>query len=443
MQIELPEKVKLIIHTLTAAGFEAYAVGGCIRDSLLGRIPQDWDITTSAFPEQVKALFRKTIDTGIKHGTVTVLMDREGFEVTTYRIDGEYEDARHPKEVVFTRNLTEDLKRRDFTINAMAYNETNGLVDVFDGAGDLKRRIIRCVGDPRERFTEDALRMLRAVRFGAQLGFSIEEHTRAAIGELAPSLKRSSAERIQTELVKLLVSDHPEEVRTLYETGISREIFPWLDEMMKTAQNNPHHCYTVGEHTLVTLKNIPPDKVLRLTMLLHDMAKPRCLTVDEAGIYHFKGHPQEGARMAGEVMRQLKFDNDTIARVKALILWHDDNPPVTPANIRRAIHRVGLRQYPDLFAVKRADTMGKNPSQQADMLAYIDDYEAQYRQIIEEEQCISLKELAVDGSDLIAAGMKPGKNIGETLDYLLRRVLENPEYNNRETLLKLASERLA
>lgn len=443
MQIELPEKVKLIIHTLTAAGFEAYAVGGCIRDSLLGRIPQDWDITTSAFPEQVKALFRKTIDTGIKHGTVTVLMDREGFEVTTYRIDGEYEDARHPKKVIFTRNLTEDLKRRDFTINAMAYNEINGLVDAFDGAGDLKRGVIRCVGDPRERFTEDALRMLRAVRFGAQLGFSIEEHTRAAIGELAPSLKRISAERIQTELVKLLVSDHPEEVRTLYETGISREIFPWLDEMMNTAQNNPHHCYTVGEHTLVTLKNIPPDKVLRLTMLLHDMAKPRCLSVDEAGIYHFKGHPQEGARMAGEVMRQLKFDNDTIARVKALILWHDDNPPVTPANIRRAIHRVGLRQYPDLFAVKRADTMGKNPSQQAEMLAYIDDYEAQYRRIIEEEQCISLKELAVDGSDLIAAGMKPGKSIGETLDYLLRRVLENPEYNNRETLLKLASERLA
>ncbi len=443
MQIELPEKVKLIIHALTAAGFEAYAVGGCIRDSLLGRIPQDWDITTSAFPEQVKALFRKTIDTGIKHGTVTVLMDREGFEVTTYRIDGEYEDARHPKEVIFTRNLTEDLKRRDFTINAMAYNESNGLVDAFDGAGDLKRRVIRCVGNPRERFTEDALRMLRAVRFGAQLGFSIEEHTKAAIGELAPSLKRISAERIQTELVKLLVSDHPEEVRTLYETGISREIFPWLDEMMNTKQNNPHHCYTVGEHTLVTLKNVPADKVLRLTMLFHDMAKPRCLTVDEAGIYHFKGHPQEGARMAGEVMRQLKFDNDTIARVKALILWHDDNPPVTPANIRRAIHRVGLRQYPDLFAVKRADTMGKNPSQQADMLAYIDDYEAQYRQIIEEEQCISLKELAVDGSDLIAAGMKPGKNIGETLDYLLRRVLENPEYNNRETLLKLAAERLA
>lgn len=443
MQIELPEKVKLIIHTLTAAGFEAYAVGGCIRDSLLGRIPQDWDITTSAFPEQVKALFRKTIDTGIKHGTVTVLMDREGFEVTTYRIDGEYEDARHPKEVIFTRNLTEDLKRRDFTINAMAYNESNGLVDAFDGAGDLKRRVIRCVGNPRERFTEDALRMLRAVRFGAQLGFSIEEHTKVAIGELAPSLKRISAERIQTELVKLLVSDHPEEVRTLYETGISREIFPWLDEMMNTKQNNPHHCYTVGEHTLVTLKNVPADKVLRLTMLFHDMAKPRCLTVDEAGIYHFKGHPQEGARMAGEVMRQLKFDNDTIARVKALILWHDDNPPVTPANIRRAIHRVGLRQYPDLFAVKRADAMGKNPSQQADMLAYIDDYEAQYRQIIEEEQCISLKELAVDGSDLIAAGMKPGKNIGETLDYLLRRVLENPEYNNRETLLKLAAERLA
>lgn len=440
MQIELPEKVKSIINTLTDAGFEAYAVGGCIRDSLLGRVPQDWDITTSAFPEQVKALFHKTIDTGIKHGTVTVLAEREGFEVTTYRIDGEYEDARHPKEVIFTRSLTEDLRRRDFTINAMAYNETNGLVDIFDGVGDLTRRIIRCVGNPRERFTEDALRMLRAVRFGAQLGFSIEEDTGAAIAELAPALKCISAERIQTELVKLLVSDHPEEVRTLYETGISREIFPWLDEMMETEQKNPHHCYNVGEHTLVTLKNIPADKVLRLTMLLHDIAKPRCLTVDEAGVYHFKGHPQEGARMAGEVLRQLKFDNDTTARVKALILWHDDNPPVTPANIRRAIHRVGRRQYPDLFAVKRADTMGKNPAQQETMLAYIDAYEAEYRRILQEEQCISLKELAVDGSDLIAAGMKPGKKIGETLDYLLKLVLEEPECNNRETLLKLAEE---
>ena len=440
MHIELPVKVKFILNTLTAAGFEAYAVGGCIRDSLLGHVPQDWDITTSAFPEQVKALFRKTIDTGIRHGTVTVLLDREGFEVTTYRIDGEYEDARHPKEVIFTRSLTEDLKRRDFTINAMAYNETDGLVDIFDGAGDLERRVIRCVGEPGERFTEDALRMLRAVRFGAQLGFSIEGKTRAAIQKLAPSLKRISAERIQTELVKLLVSDHPEEVGTLYETGISREIFPWLDEMMRTEQNNPHHCYNVGEHTLVALRHIPADKVLRLTMLFHDMAKPRCLTVDEAGIFHFKGHPREGARMAGEVMRGLRFDNDTIARVTALILWHDDNPPATPADVRRAIHRVGLRQYPGLFAVKRADTMAKNPDQQEEMLAYIDAYEAQYQQILEKGQCISLKQLALGGSDLIAAGMKPGKSIGETLDHLLELVLEHPEQNDRETLLKLALE---
>ena len=440
MHIELPTKVKKIINTLQAAGFDAYAVGGCVRDSLLGRIPQDWDITTSATPMQVKGLFAKTIDTGIKHGTVTVLIDREGFEVTTYRIDGEYEDARHPKEVIFTRSLAEDLKRRDFTINAMAYNDASGLVDIFDGAGDLKRRVIRCVGDPGERFTEDALRQLRAVRFCAQLGFNMDEKTKAAIVELAPSLKRISAERIQTELVKLLVSDHPQEVRTLYETGISREIFPWLDEMMRTEQNNPHHCYSVGEHTLVTLRNIPADKVLRLTMLFHDMAKPCCLSVDEEGVFHFKGHPKEGARMAEEVMRQLKLDNDTISRVTALILWHDDNPPVTPVNIRRAIHRVGERQFPDIFAVKRADTMGKNPEQQAEMLAYIDAYEAQYLQIMEEKQCIALKDLAIDGSDLIAAGMKPGKEMGETLGRLLALVLEHPEYNKRETLLALAFE---
>ncbi len=439
MYIELPTKVKAIINTLQAAGFDAYAVGGCIRDSLLGRIPQDWDITTFATPMQVKGLFAKTIDTGIKHGTVTVLMDREGFEVTTYRIDGEYEDARHPKEVIFTRSLAEDLKRRDFTINAMAYNDASGLVDLFDGAGDLKRRMIRCVGDPKERFTEDALRQMRAVRFGAQLGFSIEEKTKAAIAKLAPSLKRISAERIQMELVKLLVSDHPEEVRTLYETGISGELFPWLDEMMATEQNNPHHCYSVGEHTLVTLTNIPADKVLRLTMLFHDMAKPRCLSVDEEGVFHFKGHPKEGAGMAEEVMRQLKFDNDTISRVTALILWHNDNPPLTPASIRRGIHRAGLRQFPDIFAVKRADVMGKNPSQRAEMMAYIDAYEAMYRQILAEKQCISLKDLAIDGSDLIAAGMKPGREMGETLGKLLELVIEHPEYNERETLLRLAS----
>ena len=242
MQIQLPEAVRWILNELQKHGQDAYAVGGCVRDTILGRSPQDWDITTSARPEQVKAIFKRTIDTGIQHGTVTVMVDHVGYEVTTYRIDGEYEDARHPKEVTFTSNLLEDLKRRDFTINAMAYNETTGLVDAFDGIGDLRRGIIRCVGNARERFGEDALRMLRAVRFAAQLGFTIEAETRTAIEELAGNLKKVSAERIQVELTKLLVSAHPDELRTLYQTGISAVILPEWDAMMETAQNHPHHC---------------------------------------------------------------------------------------------------------------------------------------------------------------------------------------------------------
>lgn len=441
MRIELPEKVKTILNILTNAGYEAFAVGGCVRDSMLGKTPWDWDITTSARPAQVKGLFARTVDTGIAHGTVTVLLDREGFEVTTYRIDGEYEDARHPKEVLFTGNLLEDLKRRDFTINAMAYNEIQGLVDAFDGMGDLKRRMIRCVGEARERFTEDALRMLRAVRFGAQLGFSIEPVTRRGIEELAPSLRKISAERIQAELVKLLVSDHPEEVRTLYETGISKEIFPWLDEMFHTPQNNPHHIYDVGEHTVRALMHTPPDKILRLALFFHDMAKPACLEVDEAGIYHFRGHPKEGAAMARMVMRRLKFDNDTIERVTSLVQWHDDNPVLTPANVRRAINRIGNQQFPRLFAVKRADTLGKGEYRREEKLAYIDQYETMYREILEKGECTNLKMLAVSGKDLIAAGHKPGRELGCLLEALLQLVLENPECNRKEILLEKAAER--
>ena len=298
MNIQLPEKVSEIINCLRSHNFEAYAVGGCVRDSLLGRTPSDWDITTSATPEEVKSLFSHTVDTGIQHGTVTVMLGHEGFEVTTYRIDGEYEDARHPKEVAFTLSLREDLKRRDFTINAMAYNEESGLVDLFGGAQDLERGVIRCVGDPGERFREDALRMFRAVRFAAQLGFSVEKNTAGAISELAGSLARISAERIQTELVKLLVSPHPEEMRQIYELGISDVVLPEFSVMMETPQNNPHHMYSVGEHTIKALQLIPEDKVLRLTMLLHDVAKPPCRITDRKGIDHFPGHPKRGAQMA-------------------------------------------------------------------------------------------------------------------------------------------------
>ena len=407
MRIQLPVKVDNIIKTLEAAGYEAFAVGGCIRDSVLGRTPQDWDITTSAKPQDVKRLFSHTIDTGIQHGTVTVMLEHEGFEVTTYRIDGEYEDARHPKEVTYTVNLLEDLKRRDFTINAMAYNESRGLVDAFDGMGDLQKKVIRCVGNPKERFTEDALRMLRALRFAAQLGFEVEEQTFAAIRELAQTIEKISAERIQTELVKLLTSDHPELIREVYTSGISDVIL-----------------------------QVENQKVLRLAALFHDIAKPVCKTTDETGVDHFYGHPKEGAKMAHRIFRRLKFDVDTMQKVCGLVEWHDDNPNLTPAGIRKAIYRVGEERYPDLFALKRADVLSQSGYRREEKLAYIQSYQKLYEEIIEQKDCLSLKKLAVNGRDLMELGIKPGKKIGQILQKLLEEVLEEPDKNKKEYLLE-------
>ena len=290
MKLRIPAEVKYILDILKGRGFEAYIVGGCVRDAVLARTPNDWDITTSARPEDVKAAFRRTVDTGIAHGTVTVLVHDESFEVTTYRIDGAYEDGRHPSSVTFTPNLTDDLMRRDFTVNAMAYNEKDGLVDPYGGMDDLQRKCIRCVGDPDERFSEDALRVLRAVRFSAQLGFSIENETLKALSRHAENLRKISAERIQTELVKLLVSPHPGMIRTLYETGITRVILPEFDAMMETPQNTPYHMYNVGEHTIKTMEAIEPDRLLRLTMLLHDIGKPAVRYTDSTGRDHFNGH---------------------------------------------------------------------------------------------------------------------------------------------------------
>ncbi len=440
MKLILPENVSRIIDTLMRAGYEAYAVGGCIRDSLLGREPKDWDITTSASPAEVKALFPKTVDTGIAHGTVTVLLNREGFEVTTYRVDGTYEDFRHPKEVTFTPDLNEDLKRRDFTINAMAYNDTYGLIDAFDGAADLDRKIVRCVGAPKERFSEDALRMMRAVRFGAQLGFTVEEQTRSAICALAPTLKKISAERIQSELVSLLMSDHPEEMRTLYETGITKVILPEFDVMMQTAQNSPHHMYTVGEHTIQSLAQIESKKTLRLAMLFHDIGKPSCKTTGEDGQDHFYGHPQKGSEMARSIMRRLKFDNDTTQKVCCLVAGHDQNPPITERSVRRAAVSLGSGAFPDIFAVKRADILAQSDYQRSEKLAYVDQYEACYRSVIEKNQCLSLKDLAVSGRDLIAAGMRPGPALGNVLNRLFELVLDDPDKNETGYLLRMARE---
>ncbi|MGN0351390.1 MAG: CCA tRNA nucleotidyltransferase [Roseburia sp.] len=442
MKIELPEKVKKIIATLMEHGYEAYAVGGCVRDTLLGREPQDWDITTSAKPEQVKKLFSHTIDTGIQHGTVTVLLEREGFEVTTYRIDGEYEDARHPKEVTFTSNLLEDLKRRDFTINAMAYNDVAGLVDAFEGKKDLENGIIRCVGIATERFTEDALRMLRAVRFAAQLGFRIEQKTKEAIQKLAPSISKISAERIQVELIKLMISPHPEELLTAYETGLTQVFLPEFDVMMKTEQHNIHHCYSVGEHTMEAVKKVRADKVLRLTMLFHDVAKPDCKTTDEKGNDHFYGHPERGAEMTRKILRRLKFDNETTDRVCRLVRCHDHNPALTEKSVRRAIYKNGKDQYPFLFEVKRADIAAQSDYQRQEKLNYVNQYEEIYQNIMERKECLSLKELAVTGSDLIAEGMTPGKGIGEMLQFLLEQVIDEPKWNQKEILLELCRKQI-
>lgn len=436
MEIRLPEKVHKIIETLMAAGCEAYAVGGCIRDSVLGRIPNDWDITTSAKPEKIKQLFSRTIDTGIKHGTVTVMMDREGFEVTTYRIDGEYEDGRHPKEVTFTADLEEDLKRRDFTINAMAYNEQTGLVDLYGGLQDIDRGMIRCVGEARERFTEDALRMLRAVRFSAQLGYQIERDTKKAIQELSPSLRRISAERIQAELVKLVVSDHPDYLRTAYETGITAQFFPEFDLCMETKQNNPHHCYHVGEHILHSMMQVEPDKILRLGMLFHDIGKPQTLTVDAEGITHNKRHAEVGEQMTMQILRRLKFDNDTIRKVTKIVRFHDQEVGVSPGAVRRAVNRTGEDIFRMLFSVKRADILAQSDYLRKEKLEKLSYIQVLYEEICQKHECMNLKDLAVTGTDLIALGIPPGKEIGRILNQLLEIVLEDPERNTKEELLR-------
>lgn len=436
MRIELPDKVNCIIGTLQEHGYEAYAVGGCVRDSVLGRVPEDWDVTTSARPEEIKELFSHTIDTGIQHGTVTVLIGREGFEVTTYRVDGAYEDGRHPSEVTFVRSLREDLLRRDFTINAMAYNDTEGLVDIFGGMEDLGRRMIRCVGDPGARFSEDALRILRGIRFAAQLGFALDEDARDGMCRLACTLRKISAERIQTELVKILLSPGPDLLREAWKLGITREFLPEFDLAMETEQETPHHRYTVGEHTLQGLLNIRSDRVLRLAMLFHDLGKPGCKTVGEDGRAHFGGHAAKSEEIADCVMRRLKFDNDTLRRVKRLVRYHDCRMPVEAASVRRAMNRIGPELFPLYLEMRRADVGAQSSYLREEKMADIDGVEELYLEICRQRQCVVLKDLAVTGRDLIDAGMKPGKEIGETLERFLELVLEEPELNRKDELLR-------
>ncbi len=436
--ITIPEQAKKILDTLHAAGFEAYVVGGCVRDSILGRKPGDWDITTSALPEQVKALFHRTIDTGIQHGTVTVMEghgeDREGYEVTTYRVDGEYKDGRHPESVTFTRSLLEDLKRRDFTINAMAYSEETGIVDEFDGLGDMERRLIRAVGVPRERFEEDALRIMRAIRFAAQLDYDIDPETQKAAKILAGNLQKVSAERIRVELEKLLVSDHPDKLRGAIDLGITREVLPELDACMEVEQHNPHHAYTVGEHILRAVSAVRADKVLRLTMLLHDIGKPLCKTTDADGVDHFYGHVTKGAEMADAILRRLKYDNDTRKKVVQLVRCHDLRPKNTPTEIRKAVVAIGEDLFPLWLEVKLSDGAAQSDYRLEEKQALVDSWRKTYEEILSSHDCLSLRDLAVNGKDLTALGMK-GTAVGEVLKIMLSDVLETPSHNRKEYLL--------
>lgn len=442
MKILIPTQAAEIIKTLSSHGYEAYAVGGCVRDSILGKTPSDWDITTSARPEQVKALFAKTIDTGIKHGTVTVMMDKTGYEVTTYRIDGLYEDHRRPNDVTFTTSLREDLMRRDFTINAMAYNDTDGLIDLFGGMDDLQNRVIRCVGNARDRFEEDALRMLRAVRFAGQLHFRIESSTREAIIACHNNLKDVSAERIQMELLKLLISDHPEVFREAYATGLTSVFLPEFDRMMDTGQKNPHHCYSVGEHTLHAVCMIEPNPVLRLTMLLHDVGKPATKTTDQYGIDHFYNHYKVGAEMSKEILKRLKFDNKTIQVVCQLISHHDirfKNPKTSgQRHVRKIMHSIGPNLFPYLLKVMEADVRSQSDYYQAEKLSILKETWESYEEILKKQDCLSLKDLKINGNQLKALGIREGKTIGAILKTLLSMVLEHPELNEYSYLKELA-----
>ncbi len=442
MKIDMPRQARFIIDQLVKNGHEAYIVGGCVRDSLLHITPKDWDITTSASPEEVKALFYHTIDTGIEHGTVTVLLEHEPYEVTTYRIDGKYVDHRRPTEVTFTKSLKEDLLRRDFTINAMAYNEQEGLIDLYDGKEDLKRGLIRCVGVAKQRFDEDALRILRAIRFSARFDFEIEEETRKAMVEKKEFLKDISAERIREELSKTLISKHPEKLLLAYELGITKIILPEWDLMLETPQNNPHHKYSVGMHTMKGIQNIEPSIALRYTMLLHDSGKPACKTTDKNGIDHFKGHPEKSRQIAKEVLQRLKFDNDTIKTVTTLVKWHDFRfdslEAVTKVGVRHLANEIGVENLRLLFLVQHADLLAQSQYKRGEKIAILSKTKELLDEILERGDCICLKDLKVNGNDLIALGVKPGKQIGVLLKALLEEVLVDPSKNDTQYLENLA-----
>ncbi len=436
MKIRMPENVGSIIGMLEKNGYTAYAVGGCIRDSVMGKTPHDWDICTSARPEEILSALGKhnVIESGLKHGTVTVNYGKELYEITTYRTDGKYLDNRRPESVRFITSLKDDLARRDFTVNAMAYNCQDGLCDFFGGTNDIENKIIRCVGDPDQRFNEDALRILRALRFASKLGFAIEEKTKAALKRNAKLLNNISVERIASELIQILDGEFAETVLLEY-TDVLGVFLPEILPAVGLEQRNPHHVYDVWTHTVKVVIHSPHGKVMRLAALLHDIAKPLCFTVDARGIGHFKSHPEVGAEMAQRILKRMHFDNDTIYRVGALIRYHDRRPILEPKYIRRLISAVGTEAFIPLMQLKRADTMGQNPATIPEKLHYIACLEEMFREFTEDGSEYNIKTLDITGSELIALGIGEGKEIGRILHELLEMVIDGKIENNKEVLL--------
>ncbi|KGM92880.1 HD domain-containing protein (plasmid) [Clostridium botulinum] len=436
MEIKMPKCVSYIIHKLQEFNYEAYIVGGCVRDSLLKKIPNDWDITTSALPNKVVDIFQnlgyKIIPTGLKHGTVTIVINNEHYEVTTYRIDGEYEDNRHPKKVEFTRNLKEDLSRRDFTINSMAYNDKDGLVDYFNSKNDLESGIVKSVGDPVKRFSEDALRILRAYRFAAQLGFVIEDETLSATMQVKNNLKSISIERIRDEIDKMLLADSSIFFE-LSKFGVLEVILPELHQCFNVEQNNPYHVKNVFNHIINATLNIEPKLHLKLTMLLHDICKPQCKTTDEKGIDHFYNHAELSSDKSKKILKRMKYDNNTIDKVSTLVKYHDREIG-SNKSIRKLLNLIGEDNFRDLLKVKEADIKAQNLKYYDERHNKLIEIEHKLKDIISKNQCFSLKHLKVNGRDLIELGYT-GKEIGHILNDLLEKVLENPDLNNKDTLI--------
>ena len=435
----IPSGVKTILDTLKKSGYESYMVGGSVRDYISGTaVPKDYDIATNALPEELITLFLKTIPTGIKHGTITVVINKEGYEVTTYRIDGKYLNNRRPEAVTFVSNLKEDLARRDFTINALASNGEDGIIDYFGGLEDLKNRIIRAVGEPNKRFKEDALRMLRAIRFAATLEFHIEEKTQEAIKVNCHLILNISSERIRDELCKMLVaSNSTMALKLLEETKLLGFILPELQKAVGFNQLNPHHDKDIFNHTLSVVENCPLSLNLRLAALLHDIAKPDCFTLDKDGIGHFYGHDKKSVILSQQILKRFKFDNESISEISILVKEHMNvlEKP-TDASVKRLINRVSVDLIFDLFALQRADALGSSFPEIR--LEQIDRVEKKTRAILKSKVPLSISDIAVNGRDLIAEfSLRPGQEIGNMLKFLLDKTLENPELNSKEQLLAI------